>query len=94
MSTPLTKSSGAITTTGIAISTGPGVVSYAQASTAAAVRLYDGTSSDGVFLAGVPISGRQQFNPPVQFQTGLWVVPQSTVGSSAGSESAAAVHYS
>ena len=94
MSTPLVRSSGVITTTGIVISTGPGVVSYASASSAAGVAVYDGTSTAGVLLGALATGARQQFNPPVQFQTGLWVVPQSTVGSSAGSLGGAMVHYS
>jgi len=93
MSTPLTKSSGAIVTTGVAVSTGSGVMSYAQASTAAAMNAYDGTSTAGTLLCQVPISGRQSFDPPVQFATGLYVQPQSTVGTSAASVGACVVHW-
>ena len=94
MSTPFTRSSDRIVTTGVAISTGPGVMSYAQASTHAAVSMYDGTSTAGELLGEIPISGRQGYNPPVQFRTGLYVQPQSTVGSSVGSVGGALVHFS
>lgn len=94
MSTPMVRSSGAIVTTGVATSTGPGLLSYAQASTDDTLRLYDGTSSAGVLLASIPANGAEQFIPPVQFQTGLWSVPETTTGSSAGSQGAAVAHYS
>jgi len=93
MSTPLTRSSGAITTTGVATSTGPGVLSYAQASTGGILKLYDGPSSTGVLLASLPVSGRQSYDPPVQFRTGLWSVPSSTKGTSTGATAATVVHY-
>lgn len=93
MSTPIVRSSGAIVTTGVATTTGPGMLSYAQASTGGALLLYDSTSSTGVLLASVPISGSRSFDPPVQFQTALWSVPQTTHGTSAGAEGAAVVHY-
>ena len=93
MTTPATRSSGAVTTTGIAISTGTGSVSFAQASTGGTLRVYDGASSAGTLLAAVPVSESKQFNPPVRFGTGLWLVPSTTIGSSDGSVAAALVHY-
>ena len=94
MSTPMVRSSGAITTTGVATSTGPGVLSYAQASTSSLLRLYDGTSSGGVLLASLAAGEAEAFNPPVQFQTGLWSVPQTTLGTTASTVKSALVHYS
>jgi len=92
--TPLTRTSGAITTTGIATSTRPGGLSYAQSSTSGILKLYDGTSVSGVLLASLPVGTRQAFNPPVQFQTGLWSVPSSTKGTSSGTVvQASLVHY-
>ena len=94
MSTPITRSSGAITTTGVATSTGPGVLSYAQTSTSGILKLYDGTGTTGVLLASLPVGARQNYDPPVQFRTGLWSVPSSTKGTSAGTVvQATVVHY-
>ena len=93
MSTPLVRTSGAIVTTGVAASANPGVLAYAQASTDSVLRCYDGTSSAGELLASIPAAERQAFDPPVQYRTALWVVPQTTVGTSAGSVGAAVVHW-
>ena len=93
MSTPLVRTSGAIVTTGVATSTSPGVMAYAQASTDSVLRVYDGTSSAGELLASIPASGRQSFDPPVQYRTGLYSVPQTTVGTSAGALGPAVVHW-
>ena len=92
MSTPLAKSSGAITTTGVAISTGSGVLTYAHGSSAGAISFYDGASSTGTLLAYANQGTRAIIVTPVQFN-GLWAVPQSTVGSSAGALYGAHCHY-
>lgn len=94
MSSPNARPSGIITTTGVAVSTGAGVMTYAQASTDSEMRIYDGTSSAGTLMAAVPAAERQAFDPPVIYGTGLWAVPGSTVGSSAGSVGGAVIHYS
>ena len=94
MSTPLVRASGAITTTGVATSTGPGVLSYAQSSTSSLLRLYDGTSSGGVLIASLPADARQSYDPPVQFRTGLWSVPSTTLGTTDSTVVSALVHYS
>jgi len=94
MSTPMTRASGSIVTTGVAVSTGPGVMSFARASTDAGARFYDGTSSGGVLLDHVPASDGASYNPPVQFRTGLYAVTESTVGSSAGGSGGACCHFS
>ena len=94
MSTPMVRSSGAITTTGVATSTGPGVLSYAQASTSSLFRAYDGTSSAGTLLVSLAAGESEQLNPPVQFQTGLWSVPQTTLGTTDSTVKSALVHYS
>ena len=93
MSTPLTRSSGAIVTTGVATSTGPGVLSYAQSSTSSLLRLYDGTSSGGTLLASLTANSKQSYDPPVQFKTGLWAVPGSTLGTTDATVISALVHY-
>lgn len=94
MSTPMVRSSGAIVTTGVATSTGPGVLSYVQASTSANFRAYDGTSSAGTLLANVAAGESEAFDPPVQFGTGLWSVPGSTAGTTDATVKSALVHYS
>ena len=94
MSTPMVRTSGAITTTGVATSTGPGVLSYIQASTSSIFRVYDGTSSGGTLLGSVAAGESEAFNPPVQFQTGLWSVPGSTLGTTDATVKSALVHYS
>ena len=97
MSTPITRSSGAITTTGVVTSTGPGVLSYAQCSTSANLRLYDGistaTSTAGTLLASLSAGESRSFVPPVQFGTGLFSVPSTTLGTTAGTVKSCLVHY-
>ena len=93
MTTPFTRSSGAITTTGVATSTGPGVLAYAQSSTSSILRLYDGTSSAGTLLASLAADKKQAYDPPVTFATGLWSVPGSTLGTTDSTVVSALVHY-
>jgi len=94
MSTPMVRSSGAITTTGVAISTGPGVLSYIQSSTSNVVRAYDGTSSAGTLLAQAFYGARQTIIPPVRYTIGLWIVPNSTLGTTDNTALSNLVHYS
>ncbi len=93
MTTPITKSSGSITTTGIQIVTGTGVMTFARASTDAGLRIYDGTSSTGTLLDHVPVQLTYFGATPVQYKTGLYAVPESTVGSSVGGSGGAIIHY-
>ncbi len=93
MSTPYARTSGGITTTGIAISTGTGAMSFAASSTGGTLRVYDGTSSAGTLICQLASAAKQTFNPPVHYQTGLYCVPSTTIGSSSGGSGGAVVHY-
>ena len=93
MSTPITRSSGAITTTGVAISTGTGVLTFIMGSTDSIARCYSGTSSAGTFIGSAASSAHVNISNPVQYD-GLWVVLETTAGTSVGSVGRpAVVHY-
>ena len=80
MSTPISKSSGQISTSH-QVTTGSGVLTYYRGSSGGVSAVYDGTSSTGLLLdrQHVNTAGQNaQYNPPVQFKDGLFVEVTST----------------
>ena len=75
MSTPIAKSSGALSTNGTVVS-GAGLLTYAQA-TGGTLTIYDGSTS-GKRLATVSSSFYVPFGFPVQYNTSLYVTVSTT----------------
>lgn len=85
MSTPISRTSGSLSTNGTIVS-GPGMLTFASHETAAqnTMYLYDGSTSGNLLLT-IPSSQPVNLNTPVQYTNGLYV----TLSTGSG-----IVHYS